>query len=91
MWELTVRWTRHGKVLWEDWWTERHGQRLAQQSSMDQHVGFANYDLAQNGLPKLVPLGGDRFRLPLVPQARLEVATDVLAFHGFEVESSREI
>jgi hypothetical protein len=91
MWRLTVRWGRQGEVKWEEWWTREHGESLERDSSQQEHVGFANYDLAQNGLPELVSDGEGLFTLPLIPEARLQAATDVLAYHGFVVESSERI
>lgn len=91
MWRLTVRWSREGEVKWEDWWTRDHGKRLQQASSEQEHVGFANYDLAQNGLPELTPKGDGSFALPVIPEARLQAAIDVLGYHGFAVESSERI
>src|SRR6476646_1876136 len=53
MFRLRVIWERQGEVRWESDWTGRYGHTRSHVPGLDEHLGFANYDLKRNGLPEI--------------------------------------
>jgi len=84
---LGVIWVKQGKKQWEDWWVQRHGQRLEQMPGLKDHIGFANYDLQQNGFARLTVMESG-LELRDVSPSLIPKAVQILRYHGFEVTSS---
>ncbi len=42
---------RHGVPQWEPWWVESNGYERSKLPDENDLVGFANFDLQQNGMP----------------------------------------
>lgn len=82
---MVVRWTDYGQIRWEEWWTSTHGRNLTREATAEEHVGFANFDLGQAGLPSLAKGEDGSLVLPLVPNERVALAEAILKRHGFEV------
>lgn len=48
-----LQWVRQGKVAWRKDWVATYGAARSHIPSLDQHIGFANFDLERNGLPTI--------------------------------------
>lgn len=91
MLRMTVQWAEYGNVRWQEWWVSQHGRNLPRQATPEEHVGFANFDLSHNGLPKLIQARVGTYVLPLVPDDRADLATRILREHGFAVIETETI
>jgi hypothetical protein len=50
---LYLQWSRQGKVWWHENWLRVHGPVRSKIPGLDDHIGFANYDLGVNDLPRI--------------------------------------
>lgn len=50
---LYLSWRRQGKVWWEESWVQQYGPVRQRIPGLDDHIGFANYDLRLNSLPQI--------------------------------------
>ncbi|GHJ47442.1 hypothetical protein Cs7R123_47840 [Catellatospora sp. TT07R-123] len=87
-----LQWQQYGQIDWSAWWVERHGRTRSRVPTLLDHVGFANYDLRELGLPIIETDGTGRFFIDLNPTSTIISLTDealrerisaVIARHGF--------
>ncbi len=83
--DLVVSRQSDGSIHWEDWWVRRHGQVRHNIPTFDDYLGFIDFDLSNNGLPRL-SCDGDRIVLKRVPLGRVAVARQIIEYHGFRAE-----
>ena len=83
--DLVVTRFGEGTIHWQDWWVQRHGRVRHDIPSLDDYLGFIDYDLSNNGLPRLSRDGG-RIVLKRVPIDRVAVARQIIEYHGFRAE-----
>jgi hypothetical protein len=50
---LNISWVRQGQVSWSEDWVEGRGYTRGHIPGLADHISFANYDLAESGLPKI--------------------------------------
>jgi hypothetical protein len=81
-----IVWARQGTVQWEEWWVRQHGPSRSHVPSMEEHVGFANFDLERNGLPRILRGSNGDFYLDLPNDLHASGAKRVIEYHGFELE-----
>jgi hypothetical protein len=79
-----LRWVRQGKVTWRRDWVGAYGPSRSEIPGLDQHVGFANYDLHHNDLPTIQKdAAGQLFVMairPLTEAEMIEVYREVLGY-----------
>ena len=83
--DLVITRESEGQIHWEDWWVRRHGQVRHKIPTFDDYLGFIDFDLSQNGLPRL-SRDGERIVLKRVPRPRVGVAQQIVEYHGFRAE-----
>jgi hypothetical protein len=83
--DLVISRQSEGSIHWEDWWLRRHGQVRHDIPTFDDYLGFIDFDLSNNGLPRL-SRAGDKIVLKRVPLARVAVARQIIEYHGFKAE-----
>ncbi len=44
---IPIMWKRRGNVHWDDWWFESEGPVRSHVPNLDNHISFANFDLAR--------------------------------------------
>lgn len=81
---ISITWASDGSIHWEDWWVQRHGHIRTRQPGEKEHVGFANYDLQKNGLPKLAPTDDGNYVI-VADQVDYADVKHLLEYHGFAV------
>jgi hypothetical protein len=82
--DLIIEWRTEGQIRWEDWWVRQHGHTRRDAPTFDDYLSFIDFDLSNNGLPRLTRLGED-IVIPRVPSQRIDVARQVVEYHGFRV------
>ncbi|MEU9978913.1 hypothetical protein [Streptomyces sp. NPDC051014] len=83
--DLVVTRQSDGSIHWEDWWVRRHGRTRQNIPSFDDYLGFIDFDLAHNGLPRLSQ-DGERVVLKRVPLARVAAVRHIVEYHGFRAD-----
>lgn len=83
--DLVVTQVADGEIRWEDWWVSRNGHARHDIPTFDDYLGFIDFDLSQNGLPRLTRVG-ERIVLKRVPAAKVAVAQQVVSYHGFRAD-----
>lgn len=82
--DVYIRWEHDGAIKWQPWWVARHGHTRERIPGEDDHIGFANFDLSNNGCPRISRVGGS-----LVVQGAREESLDlirqVMEYHGFVI------
>lgn len=56
MGQIEISWVRQGDVIWNEDWVELHGHQRSKLPELQDHIGFANYDLRAAGLPEISEL-----------------------------------
>jgi hypothetical protein len=80
--DLVVTRESEGSIRWEDWWVRRNGHTRQTMPTFEDYLGFIDYDLSNNALPRL-SREGTRIVLRRVPRARVVAAQQIVAYHGF--------
>jgi hypothetical protein len=83
--DLVIGRQSEGFIHWEDWWVRRHGQSRLDTPTFDDYLGFIDFDLSTNGLPRL-SRDGDKVVLKRVPREKVAVARQIIEYHGFKAE-----
>ncbi|MGC4795621.1 hypothetical protein ACLQ3H_16045 [Micromonospora saelicesensis] len=83
--DLVVTQVTDGEIRWEDWWLRRHGKVRHQIPTFDDYLGFIDFDLANNSLPRL-RRDGERIVLKRVPLATVAAVQRIVEYHGFRAE-----
>jgi len=106
IYQVFVYWANQGKVHWNDDWVESRGYARSHIPGLDEHIGFANYDLRMNRLPEIQRNRAGRLYLDvdlvavsgLPPNAGTMTLFDrtmtrimpLLKYHGFEIEGNED-
>ena len=86
--DLVIDWTGDNvDIRWEDWWVRRHGKTRTRIPTYDEYLGFVDYDLGINNLPRLIRRNG-KIIIPGVPLDREALAAEIARDHGFVVSRS---
>ena len=104
--QVFVYWAKQGKVKWSDDWVDARGYSRSHIPGLDEHLGFANYDLRLNGLPEIqrnregrLYLNVDLVAVSGLPRnagiltlfdSAMAQIMPVLNYHGFELEASED-
>lgn len=95
---LWIVWTNPGNARWALGWPSEPGHELRRVPTLSDHIGFANYDLQEMGLPEIEIDGTGRLYVDLdctdlarhpatsdaALSARSEKVMQIVARHGFE-------
>jgi hypothetical protein len=83
--DVFIEWTgQNEEIRWEQWWVARHGHTRATLPTFDDYLGFIDYDLTINGLPRLSRVDG-RIAIRRVRRDSLDLVRDIVESHGFRV------
>ena len=87
--DLIIDWTGDDQsgIRWEEWWVRRHGRNRTRIPTYDEYLGFVDYDLGINNLPRMIRRNG-RIIIPRVPLDRERMAAEIARDHGFRVSRS---
>ena len=86
--DLVIDWTGDNvDIRWEDWWVRRFGKNRTRIPTYDEYLGFVDYDLGINNLPRLIRRNG-KIIIPEVPLDREDLAGEIARDHGFLVSRS---
>lgn len=83
--DLVIIQESEGEIRWEDWWVRRNGHTRQAIPTFDDYLGFIDFDLTQNGLPRLSWLG-DKIVLRRVQREKEPLARQVVEYHGFKAQ-----
>ena len=87
---MTITWERDGNIEWEEWWVQNHGHNRSKLPGLNDHIGYANYDLAANNCPKITTISG-KLVVSHIPIISLQVVEEILHYHGFRIISVEDI
>ena len=82
--DIWIKRATSGTIQWEDWWVRRHGQNLKKIPTEEDQVSFANFDLTNNGYPRISRIRGELVVVGAREDSR-EGIEEVLAYHGFSI------
>ena len=78
-----VEWRRSGQTEWGDGWVAAYGRQKTHDPGEDEHMGFANFDLAHNNLPRIYR-SGDSLFIEIGPGTDIRAVRNIIRYHGFE-------
>jgi hypothetical protein len=79
-----VIWKRPGTIKWGAGWVETHGHSKTHEPGEQEHVGFANFDLAQNALPAIQTTADGLVVDISQGRDQAMAVLAVIRYHGFE-------
>jgi hypothetical protein len=85
-----LQWVRQGKVAWREDWVGRYGASRTHIPTLDEHIGFANFDLQRNDLPTMVKdAAGDPYVMAIRPYTEAELVEIRLDMFGCFMHPAR--
>lgn len=86
---LNLEWVRQGNVRWRDWWVRQHGYTRSHIPGLEEHIGFANFDLAHNGVPGIsVGSRGELYIDHDPDSTSTALILAVVREHGFDLKTT---
>jgi len=85
-----LRWVGQGKVAWRRDWVGKYGPTRTHIPNMDEHIGFANYDLQKNQLLTISKdEGGSPFIVTIRPMTESEIRQVHAEMLGYFIHPTR--
>ena len=70
-----LKWERQGKVAWRADWVSTYGPTRHHIPGLDEHIGFANFDLETNSLPTIAKgSDGQPYVIAIPPLTEVEMS-----------------
>jgi hypothetical protein len=81
-----LKWVRQGKVAWRRDHYDKYGPTRTHIPGLDEHIGYANFDLQRNNLPTIARDSADVLYVmairPLTEAEMAQIHTNMLGYFG---------